>query len=672
MKPSRRAATQIGLALVLLLAAALRFYRLDNLPPGLWFDEAWVSLQARDLPGQPAPPVYFAADFGGMHPATVYLTALFRWLSGGHPLAIRYAVATVSVVTIAMTFFTLRSIFQAGGEEPQSRTIGLVGVLILSMTFPYLLLSRIGFENVLPTLPAVIIFFFLARAVRARRLSTAYVWAGIALGASLYTYDSARFLPVAVTVALFWLALFTGARRRYLTGLIVVAVFALAVFLPLGIYFLQNWGQFTLRAGVSSYNTFGPGSASVPRALLANAGHTLAGLSLPGFGDELARHNLPGRPVFDPFLSLLFWLGVLVLARRPRDPRTALLFSWAGVMLLPAILTDGAPTYTRMLGAMPALAGIAAVGAGTLFRWLAVPRRERPRRLWLARGVLVAGLALSLGLTLSDYFGRWAGDPRLFDAFQVGDWQAAMLARERLAEGPVYVVPDLVTPARPTFDLLLRGSGVKVVGATGCLATFDRLDEPVTYLVDAGQGGDTLDRLEAAFAGQGQVETILQPASGETLFLAYSLPAGARALATAQPVAAAFGPLALLGYELEPAAPRAGETLTVRLTWQAQGTAPAGGTVFVHLYAPGEEEQPPAAQSDQAPCGGAYPTERWQPGEIIVTEQTLSVPAGFAAPAAVLAAGVYTWPSLERLPLVAETGALPGDRLRLAQVSISR
>lgn len=671
MKSPRRDSLGIGLALILLLAAALRFYRLDSLPPGLWFDEAWASLQARDLLSQPSPPVYFAADFGGIHPAVVYLTALARWLTGGDPRAIRYAVAAAGVATIALTFVALRAIFQADEDtEEQAGAIALGGALILAITFSFLALTRIGFETMLPALPACLVFYFLARAIRAERLNTAYVWAGIALGLSLYTYYSARFLPIAVTVALLWLAWARRSHRHHLSGLGVIALFAFIVFLPLAVYFLQNWAQFTGRAGLSSYNTLGPGAGSVPRALLTNLGRTLAGFSLPGYGDTLVRHNLPGRPIFDPFLSLLFWLGVVALAWRPRRSRSALLLSWAGVMILPAILTDGAPTYTRLLGAMPALAGITALGGQELFRLLRRLRDRTASPSWLAPGLLAAGLAVSLSMTASDYFGRWAHHPGLYDAFQVGEWQAATLAQGRLADGRVYIIPDLVLPQRPTFDLLLRGSDVKAAGA-GCLAFFDQPAQPVTYLLDMRQAGDTLDRLQATYAGQGTAETIVHPPTGETLYVAYTVPARAEATYSVQPVSAAFGALQLLGYSLEPARLHPGSSFTIRLFWQAGASPAADYTVFLHLYPPGQEDAAPLAQSDQAPCAGAYPTSRWEAGEIVVDERTLVVPADFAAERAVLAVGVYTWPSLERLPLHTQTGALPGERLRLAELLLS-
>lgn len=667
---SRRNGLWLGLGLALLLAAVLRFYRLGSLPPGLWFDEAWASLQARDLLAQPAPPVYFPADFGGLHPAIVYLTALARWLMGGDPLAIRYGVAAAGVATAALTFFVLRAIFEADEETQASATVAaLGGALVLALTFPFLVLTRIGFETVLPAIPACLVFLFLARAVRAGSPNSSFAWAGLALGLSLYTYYSARLLPAAVILALLWVAWTTRRYRRSLVGLGIVALFAAIVFLPLGVYFLQNWEQFTGRTGVTSYHTLGPGASSVPRALLSNLLHTLAGFSLPGFGDELVRHNIPGRPIYDPFLSLLFWLGVVALARRPRQARSALLLSWAGVMLLPTILTDGAPTFTRLLGAVPAFAGIAALGARELFHLLRRLWLRGPAPSWLAPAVLVAGLATSASFTIYDYFGRWAHDPGLYDAFQVGEWQAAALARERLEGGPVYLIPDLVMPARPAFDLLLRGSGVKAA-ATGCPAFFDRPAQPVTYLVDAREAGDTLDRLPVIYAGQGTGEQIIHPPTGATLFAVYTVPAGAPAAFSPQPEPARFGPLALASYDVTPAQPRPGEALTVRLTWQATSAPPADYTVFVHLYAAGQEAAAPAAQSDQAPCGGAYPTSRWAAGEIVVDEHTLVVPAGLAGKTAVLAVGAYSWPSLERLPLQAEGGMLPGARLRLAELPI--
>ncbi|MCZ7673398.1 MAG: hypothetical protein M5U34_42920 [Chloroflexi bacterium] len=40
----------------------MRFYRLNDLPPGMWFDEAWSAVAARDTAAQAVFPPYFAAS----------------------------------------------------------------------------------------------------------------------------------------------------------------------------------------------------------------------------------------------------------------------------------------------------------------------------------------------------------------------------------------------------------------------------------------------------------------------------------------------------------------------------------------------------------------------------------------------------------------------------------
>ncbi|MBK8988396.1 MAG: hypothetical protein IPM39_20405 [Chloroflexi bacterium] len=111
--------TWLALPTILLLTAALRFYRLDQLPPGLWFDEAWSSVAARDSAAQGLYPVYYAASFGGMHPAIVYLARLANALSD-YPLSLRYAVAVVSTLTVGVAFFAYSAVFELDSRKPYS------------------------------------------------------------------------------------------------------------------------------------------------------------------------------------------------------------------------------------------------------------------------------------------------------------------------------------------------------------------------------------------------------------------------------------------------------------------------------------------------------------------------------------------------------------------------
>src|SRR5690606_13837992 len=98
---------------------------------------------------------------------------------------------------------------------------------------------------------------------------------------------------------------------------------------------------------------------------------------------------------------------------------------------------------------------------------------------------------------------RWARLPALFDAFQLGDWQAAQLARASAQVGPVYLSPELISnPAHPTFSLLLEGLPAREFPGPGCLVYVDRPAAPMTYFVDVLNDQRSADRLARLFAPQ--------------------------------------------------------------------------------------------------------------------------------------------------------------------------
>lgn len=650
-----------GLAGLALLAAATRFYNLPHLPPGLWHDEAWASVQARDLGAGGVWPVYFDADFGGLHPALIYLTWLVRQISPHSLWAIRYAVAGASVLSLPLTFLALRAIFELDGVAKQRADWqALAGTAALTISFPTLVFARIGFEVYLLAVAAALVFYSLAAGLRRRRVAY-FILVGLALGAGMYSYHAARFLPIAVTLALAGVAWRTGQWRWHLAQWALAALCAVVVFFPLGRYLWQHSDVLLTRAQVASYHTLGPGTDSPLLAVLRNLGRTAAGIGLPGFGDGLLRHNLPGRPIFGPFLALLFGMGVVSLARRWRQPGMMLLAAWGGVMMLPVVLSDGAPTYTRMWGAMPANAGIVAVGAAAVVEWL--PRRWRR---WLPAW-LAAGFLFTFAANLYSYFGVWANEPGLFDAFQVGEWQAAERARN--TEGIVYLTPDRLSAAHPTFDLLLRGSHVRAFNGDDCLILADAAAQPVTYVVDLRADAGMMGQLSALYpTGYADTPIRHQP-SGDPLYGIFVLSPGAPLALPTLPTESRFAAIRLRGYEWSPARPGPGDTLRVTLYWQAMQPILADYTPFVHLYAAGEENNQPAAQHDAPPCAGRYGTSRWQPGEIIANQHRVTLP-DVSGQTYTLAVGWYAWPSLVRLSLATSGPTLPDNRLPLTSIQI--
>lgn len=642
------------LAGIVILGAALRFWGLSHIPPGLWFDEAWLAVQVRDLGVDGSYPLYFPADFGGLHPAIGYLTWVANQIVPSS-LAVRYGVAGAAVVSLPLTFWGLRAIFELQ-DKTTANLLAQIGTFVLAITFPVLVLTRIGFETYLPALPACLAFGGIARAIQTHQ-KRYWVWVGLGMGAAPYTYIAGRVLPLALLVALVGLFLTRRLTRCDLGGVILAGTVAGTLLLPLTIYFGQHPELLTTRSGIASYNTLGAGADSVPVAILQNTIQTIAGISLPGFGDTQPRHNLPGRPIFDPFLSFLFWLGVAFslakLVKRGRRTVPILLLSWAGVMILPTVLSDGAPTFTRMLAGVPACAGICALGAQ--------PILQRGHGLFLA-----VGLFASLSLTVYDYFGRWANDPRLYDAFQVAEWTVASAARAESEHGIVYLLPNLVNEANPTFDLQLRQTTVRSFDGANCFVYRDTAPQPILYLVDLRTDALIMEKLGTLYPTGRVEEPILHAQLGYPMFSVFRVPALSPTTPPPQSLSAQFGEIiSLWGFTVDPYSANAGEIVVVTLYWQSEGKVPANYTVLLHAYPTGNSEATPIAQADAQPCAGDYPTSQWTPGEIILDRHQLFIPSDWNGESLILAIGWYELASGMRLPLPQTDASLPNNRLHL-------
>lgn len=111
-----------------------------------------------------------------------------------------------------------------------------------------------------------------------------------------------------------------------------------------------------------------------------------------------------------------------------------------------------------------------------------------------------------------------------------------------------------------------------------------------------------------------------------------------------------------------PAEARAGETLSISLTyemWQGNGIE---AKVFAHaLDAAGGI----LAQDDHAPAGGKYPTDFWRPGECVTESFTLALPRNSQG-MVTLVTGFYDARTLKRFPT-----SMPNDVVTLGQVRVS-
>ncbi len=131
----------------------------------------------------------------------------------------------------------------------------------------------------------------------------------------------------------------------------------------------------------------------------------------------------------------------------------------------------------------------------------------------------------------------------------------------------------------------------------------------------------------------------------------------------AHPLDVTFGDqIALLGYELDRASLKAGESITLTLVWRALRPPDADYTVFTHLLDTSGAQR---GGKDSAPRDGTYNTSLWAANEVIVDTYVIPLDANAPPGEYTIEIGLYRFESGARLP--PSTG---GDALRLATIRV--
>ncbi len=616
------------LAIVLILAAFLRFWRLGELPPGLYHDEAYYGLDALSLrrgdafpqyyegwelyaadahAGRPAVPTRFPVFFEGNYgrePLHVYLVALSLGIFGVTATAIRAVAAAAGTLAVLTTWLAARALFPPAADRPfRGELLPLLAAFTLAVLYPALHFSRFGIRamTMLPLVTLAVYAFWRGWHGRSTLWLTL---AGLFVGVSLYTFAAARLFPL--VFILFGVYLLVrdrpGLRDRW-RGLVAATLVALLTAAPLLLFFLRYPYFLVFRMAYVANRGKGVVEGAPALTWLYNVGRVIGGLFWQG--ETHLRHNLPGRPYMDLIQAALFAVGFARGLRFWRKPEYAFLLIWFGVMLLPSILSGDAPHFGRLTGAAPAVALLVAAG-GT---WLAEKLAGTTTQRWLAPAAILLLCVGSLFLTTRDYFGRYAAHPDLARDFYQGDWGLGLYAAALPPDTVLYLTPAQEEMA--TIYFALAGvDRLRSFNSQDGLIPAGIPDRPSTYLIRPTNGG-ALENLRAFFP-EGQTGE-----SGQA-YIPFHVPAGAPRVRTQFTTDSDFGGvIRLVGYEttLE------GSSLWVTLAWQATVAPPLDYTAFVHLLGP---DGALAAQLDRPPAG--YPTSDWRPGEIVVDHFRVDLP----------------------------------------------
>lgn len=502
-----------GILIALALAVSiLRLHRLSELPPGLHHDEGTHGVNALQvMRGEHAA---FFPENNGREGMIVYAIALATSFLGRTALAVRLPTALFSAGTVFVLFWLGWMLF--GRDEESGRPtpwrgllIGGTGAGLLAVSLGQTVIGRTALRgNLLPFFLCLCLALlwwawshreqpYSSNAKSAGKPTAAnspqvaklgYWWrialAGMCAGLLQYTYITARFTPFlfllfGLSFLLPWCRtevakkdgeegspsprfhLIASPTKTEWQKVGVFVGFAGLVAAPILLHFLQNPDHLFLRSAQTWVFDFERNQGDPLGTFLDNVwGYVLAF----GFrGDLLWRHNLSGQPLLNLWQAFFFWLGTGTALWHWRSrPAYRLLLLWLALLILPAMLAreiaSVPPNTIRMIGAMPAIYLLVAVGVWEAFRHL----RNRFFNDNKVRAAAVLAVLASLTIlfqgvsTYRAYFHKWAAAPEIHRAYGTEWIDLIRLVNEQQSDGSIaYVVPGFLW--QYSFEYLYQG-----------------------------------------------------------------------------------------------------------------------------------------------------------------------------------------------------------------------
>ncbi len=680
---------------VLLLAAGLRLWDLQGVPPGLQHDEVFYAHDALSIrQGQLR---LFFADNQGREPLFIYLLALSTSTIGNNGVAIRLPAVFSGLLAIALTFRWAYTLF--------GRRIALTTAALMAVGFWAVWLSRAGLR-VSTFIPMVALFGWLfseafKRTSMRQPALRWYIGAGAVLGLSFYTYAAAYILPVILLAFIAYLAVIrVDLLRLSWRSLLTMVAVASLLFIPLA-----------LTIATEGYSRVG-NTATVITALRDNGdlqplldGVAAVAQMFTRIGDPQWRYNVSGRPVFSVLTSAFFAGGFFMLAfftgravfrmfrrqlpnalviapGRADSPFWSLLVLWLLLGLLPSVLTDQPPSALRTTTVLPLAYLFAAIGVEGLRRVIvALPDARGALPFWSLIVMVIVGI--SAYFTIRDYFGTWATHPEVQRIYRVDLAEAAQLLRNEPDTFDVAISttePNNLDPFIFAYtphgerqihwfdganSLVLPASGGQLYytlepqphpAAVAVIRNFERKETNALY-IDAIILPPAVSALETIGVPTAQEVYVAEP-------LAFP-PSDPQGLRTQLDYPVSFGDVVdLIGYQMATEA-QPGNWFPLQLYFEVQTDViePQPWSLFVHFL---DVNGTLVANRDFL----GVPPSTWRMGDGFIHFHDVPVPDDLPPGDYHIEIGLYSLADGSRFPIMAG-GQVVGDRLLLESVTVT-
>ncbi|MFZ4828411.1 MAG: ArnT family glycosyltransferase [Phototrophicaceae bacterium] len=678
---------------ILLLAIALRVYRLDTVPVGIDGDGSAFGIDALDFVDYGIFP-HFVRELYGPEPLTVYLLSGSIVLGQGvQDIYTSRSVTVFSSLAFVMMLYPMVWWLTEGNAKRFRVTAALLAMFGAALSLHVIHISRKGIQS--PQIPMVFaaLIWFTAWA-RARNRWWQWALAGVALALTQYVYISARVLPL---VVIFWFAHDAwadgqGFKRRF-WGWFGMGALAFVLVLPNLILYATTPEAFNFRLfpataydGGLFWNYLSESDNTALSLVLKKLWLIVQALGWYFYGWYASDVN---QPILTPPLFIGWVFSAWLALRQPRSIAYAWLWLAFPIAILPGIIASlsTAPHAMRLMDMIPLVFALGGMGLAQLWDNL----RQRPRLArWKTALVLVGviGLIVPEGIWLHQYFHVLSAE-RYANPLTGTQWEQAELDLARtLNDQPngAYLLPareydryavswilaeqfryrgslydpqgnrlhtpptelEVVVPAQPErirhdgtdprwfteHWVLLQDNQVWLLPA---LTT-----EQEAYLLDKMQNPSAspiIDRSETTIAYRypSQLPADFFPTQVEIPHM----------------VDVTFNEeITLMGYatrshELTPAS-----TVLLTLYWTTQQRPSADYEIFVQLW---DDQQRAVAKWHDVAWNDAYRTRLWQSDELTPTHHVLNIPPDLAVGRYTLVVGLYRVLENEPLPTIGTT-----------------
>lgn len=405
---------KVLLILIILLAFALRFWRLDSYP-ALNADEAAIGYNTYSLiqTGMDEHghswPIHFQS-FNDYKPGLYFYAVLpFVKILGLNTWAVRIPGALFGVLSVLVIYLLVKELFE-------NKKLALVSALFLAISPWHLQFSRGGWEVNTATffvLTGLLFFFKSVSETSFRKKIIKLAISSIFLVASLYTYHAAR-----VIVPLLGLSVLAIYRKNIFSNLkpyLIFIALTVTLLVPLAKDFMSS-GTLSRVAGVGLFADPGPINRineqrgeyeninNIAGKLLHNkvVNYGLAfadnwtshfhGEFLFMSGDSIERNKVPETGEMYLFDIIFLGVGFIFLSRRFNNS-WKFIISWLVIAPIASALTFQSPNALRAQSMVIPLTIISAFGLTQIIEWLSGQKIK-----WLKiSGIIFIGILIVWG-----------------------------------------------------------------------------------------------------------------------------------------------------------------------------------------------------------------------------------------------------------------------------------